>query len=149
MKKNIKLRSWALCLAVIMVMVSMVAINAFAAEEPTHCTDGAYVNGICDGCGEYQPATQTTDKYDVDGDEIMDSVYEIGNAGQLYWFANRVNNGNTYTNAVLTADIVLNTDVLDDDGYVNSGNFQMWSPIGSDYYNYYGHFDGQSHQQLT
>ena len=35
----------------------------------------------------YQPATETTDKYDIDDDGTKDTVYEISNAGQLYWFA--------------------------------------------------------------
>ena len=88
--KNIKLKTLALCLVLIVAMTGIVAINVSAAREP--CTDpdcsGVYdVKGFCDGCGEYQPATLTEDKYDLNGDEAMDSVYEIENAGQLYWFA--------------------------------------------------------------
>ena len=42
-------------------------------------------NGFC-ACNEvYQPAELTTDKYDIDGDDSKDAVYEISNAGQLYW----------------------------------------------------------------
>ena len=33
--------------------------------------------------GSYQPATLTTDQYDINGDGTIDEVYEIGNAGQL------------------------------------------------------------------
>ena len=41
--------------------------------------------------GANQPAVKTTDKYDINGDGVNDKVYEIGNAGQLYWFAALVN----------------------------------------------------------
>ena len=47
-------------------------------------------NGFC-ACNEvYQPAELTTDKYDMDGNGSKDEVYEIRNAGQLYWFAGLV-----------------------------------------------------------
>lgn len=71
-------------------------------------------NGFCACNNVYQPADLTTDKYDIDGDKINDEVYEISNAGQLYWFAGLVNGTlsgvtqNTSANAVLTADIVVN-----------------------------------------
>ncbi|MGN0634146.1 MAG: hypothetical protein ACI4JW_09800, partial [Oscillospiraceae bacterium] len=49
-------------------------------------------------------------------------VYRIGTAGELYWFADKVNNDNgTYgnANAVLTANIVVNENVLKTDGTPN------------------------------
>ena len=40
-------------------------------------------NGFC-ACNEvYQPAKLTTDKYDIDGDDSKDAVYEISNAGHV------------------------------------------------------------------
>lgn len=39
---------------------------------------------------------------------LKDGVYEISNAGQLYWFAQQVKNGNTSLNAKLMADIDMN-----------------------------------------
>ncbi len=110
-----------------------------------------FTNGFCGLCGGYEPATLTTDKYDIDGDTTKDTVYEIGNAGQLYWFADKVNNENgTYgsANAVLTADITVNEGVLKPDGTLNSGSFTSWTPIGwydnaaSVEYSYTGTFDG-------
>ena len=103
-------------------------------------------NGFCHNCGAYQPATLTTDKYDIDGNDTKDEVYEIGNAGQLYWFANKVNTENaTYgiANAVLTADITVNTGVLKENGTLadNVSGFDTWTPI----YSYKGKFDGQGH----
>ena len=109
-------------------------------------------NGFC-ACNEvYQPAELTTDKYDMDGNGSKDEVYEIRNAGQLYWFAGLVNGTlsgvtqNTSANAVLTADIVVNKNVLKSDGTVNEGTFKEWTPIGNSYNgSYTGIFEGQNH----
>ena len=108
-------------------------------------------NGFC-ACNEvYQPAELTTDKYDMDGDGSKDAVYEISNAGQLYWFAGLVNGTlsgvtqNTSANAVLTKDIVVNKNVLKSDGTVNEGSFKEWTPIATSASPYTGIFDGQNH----
>ena len=109
-------------------------------------------NGFC-ACNEvYQPAELTTDKYDMDGNGSKDEVYEIRNAGQLYWFAGLVNGTlsgvtqNTSANAVLTKDIVVNENVLKSDGTVNEGTFKEWTPIGNSYNgSYTGIFEGQNH----
>ncbi len=108
-------------------------------------------NGFC-ACNEvYQPADLTTDKYDINGDKIKDEVYEISNAGQLYWFAGLVNGTlsgvpqNTSANAVLTADIVVNKNVLKPDGTLNDGTFKEWAPIATSASPYTGIFEGQNH----
>ena len=112
--------------------------------------------GNCPECSEvvFQPAVETKDTYDINNDGIKDNVYEISNAGQLYWFADKVNNDNGNfgsANAVLTADITVNKDVLKPDGTLNSGSFTSWTPIGwfdndtRDNYSYTGTFDGQNH----
>ena len=108
--------------------------------------------GFCTDCDAYQPAVLTTDKYDIDGDASKDKVYEIGNAGQLYWFAGLVNDTlsgveqNVSANAVLTADIVVNKNVLKSDETLNEGTFKEWTPItGSSNSTYSGIFDGQNH----
>lgn len=108
-------------------------------------------NGFC-ACNEvYQPAELTTDKYDMDGDGSKDAVYEISNAGQLYWFAGLVNGTlsgveqNTSASAVLTADIVVNKNVLKPDGTVNEGTFKEWTPIATSASPYTGIFEGQNH----
>ena len=112
-------------------------------------------NGFC-ACNEvYQPAELTTNKYDMDGDGSKDEVYEISNAGQLYWFAGLVNgtlsgvDQNTSANAVLTADIIVNENVLKSDGTLNEGTFKEWTPIGNTYNGSYspytGIFEGQNH----
>lgn len=108
--------------------------------------------GFCTECDAYQPAVLTTDKYDIDNDDSKDKVYEIGNAGQLYWFSGLVNGTlsgveqNVSANAVLTADIVVNKNVLKSDGTLNEGTFKEWTPItGSSNSTYSGIFDGQNH----
>ena len=84
--------------------------------------------------------------------EQVNGVYQIENAGQLYWFAALVNteeNGtypNTSANAVLTKDIVVNENVLNEDGTLNtSGTFREWIPIGDYISRYAGKFNGQNH----
>ena len=79
------------------------------------------------------------------GDGTADSPYRISNAADLYWFANKVNSGYTDINAVLTADIVVNGDVLDADGTLNGAGFNAWTPIGDINNEYAGTFDGQGH----
>ncbi len=111
-------------------------------------------NGFCTLCDAYQPAKLTTDKYDINGDDSKDAVYEISNAGQLYWFAGLVNGTlsgvaqNTSANAVLTKDIVVNKNVLKSDGTLNDGTFKEWTPIGTGETSpnvYTGTFDGRNY----
>ena len=126
-------------------------------------------NGFCtdSGCSAYEPAVLTTGKYDIDANgEITDSdeAYEIGTAGQLYWFAGLVNGTltdgtaqNLKANAVLTADITVNENLLasiktDEDGNVTNGSsFKAWRPMGMADENgeftghYKGIFDGNGH----
>ena len=146
-------------------------LDAETADPDTETADGThtYKNGFCtdDGCDAYEPAVLTTGKYDIDANgEITDSdeAYEIGNAGQLYWFAGLVNGTltdgtaqNLGANAVLTADIIVNKDLLtsiniDDDGNVTNGtSFRIWLPIGKINSDdgqrmlYAGIFDGKEH----
>ena len=146
-------------------------LDAETADPDTETADGThiYINGFCtdDGCDAYEPAVLTTGKYDIDANgEITDSdeAYEIGNAGQLYWFAGLVNGTltdgtaqNLKANAVLTADIIVNKDLLtsintDDDGKVTNGtSFRIWLPMGKINANngqqmlYAGIFDGKGH----
>lgn len=107
-----------------------------------------HTNGFYSCCGGYQSAVLTTDKYDIDGDGEKDEVYEISNAGQLYWFAAVVNSGygdtvrNRLINAVLTADIRVPVTV----GQDAESNIPDWIPIGYNENDYFGgHFDGAGH----
>lgn len=145
MKKKITQLRWIA--AMIMLVAAMVMPSTAWAQDVT------YTNGFGSD-GSYQQATLTTDKYDIDGDGQKDNVYEIGNAGQLYWFAGLVNgtlsgvDKNLSANAVLTTDITVNENVLKDDGTPadETSNFRNWTPIGSTFTGgYTGKFDGKGH----
>ncbi len=82
-------------------------------------------NGLC-ACGQkYQPA-------DLNG-----NVYEISNAGQLFWFAALVNGTleGTAQNAAAGAVLTTNIDLSD----------KAWTPIGNASTIYTGTFDGAGH----
>lgn len=118
--------------------------------------------GNCPKCNAtvYQPAVETTDKYDIDDDSMKETVYEISNAGQLYWFAGLVNGTldgieqNTSANAILMEDITVNDNLLDSLQYDTEGNvsngsdFISWTPIadwmGNRTTQYSGTFDGNN-----
>ena len=78
-------------------------------------------DGVCTLCGGYQPA------------ELNGDVYEISNAGQLFWFAALVNG--TAQNAAASAVLTTNIDLTG----------EAWTPIGSESNPYTGTFDGQNH----
>ena len=116
-------------------------------------------NGFCACDNVCQPAVLTTNKYDIDGDSTKDTVYEISNAGQLYWFAGLVNGTldgvkqNTSANAILTANITANENLLDslqydaEDNVSNGSDFISWTPIADcmgDIIGYSGTFDGNN-----
>ena len=139
-----------------------------SAEEDTSTHEHSYDTGNTNGFGNcpkcnatvYQPATETTDKYDIDDDGMKETVYEISNAGQLYWFAGLVNGTldgveqNTLANAILTTNITVNENLLDSLQYDTEGNvsngsdFITWTPIadcmGDHITLYSGTFDGNN-----
>lgn len=159
MKKTLK-KLTAFLTSVLMCGVSLldfpagsfnISLPSWAADEGggIYVCDHAYINGFCISCDAYQPAVQVSDKYDLDGDGATESVYEIGNAGQLYWFAKFANqgNGNEESEAVLTDDISVNANVIDENGELNSGSFRNWTPIGNEpACSFNGFFDGQNHE---
>ncbi|MBQ7526143.1 MAG: hypothetical protein IJT11_00250 [Bacteroidaceae bacterium] len=92
--------------------------------DPAHVHDYTN-NGICtcDGDEKYQPA------------ELVDGVYMLGNAGNVEWFSNFIEAGNTTAKACLTADI-------DFEGVENAH-----TPIGRNAERKFdGVFDGQFHR---
>ncbi|WP_448861604.1 hypothetical protein [Dorea sp.] len=95
------------------------------------CEEHSYDNGFCTKCGEYQPA---------DYNESTGS-YEIGNGGQMFWFAALVNGDDEYTqnqeekldaHGVLVSDISLKNP---------SDEKHEWKSIRE----FTGIFDGQNH----
>ena len=109
----------------------MVGSTTENAKSNSH--DGSHEydeNGFCTLCDKYQPATQNGE-----------GIYEIANAGQLFWFAALVNGDNTHAeidspdrtaSAVLTADI-------------NIPEGMTWTSIGNEITSYKGTFDGAGH----
>ena len=98
-----------------------------AISNATH-TDSNH-DGVCEYCG------QTL--VELKEPALSGGVYQIGSAGELFWFSALVNGyltgtQNTAANAVLTADITLVQTL-------------SWTPIGSESNPYTGTFDGQGH----
>ena len=77
-----------------------------------------FENGFCTSCDAYQKPEQ-----DDSG------VYQIANAGNLFWFAAKVNGGSRSISGKLTADITI-------------PNGRTWTPIGNSSYDFAGKFDG-------
>ena len=112
------------------------------ANTQTHLWDTA---GFCQtNDSHYQPATLTTDAHDVDGDGAMDQVYEISNAGQLYWFAAQVNGGNTAINGILTKNITVNSSATFTEEGTTATNVRAWTPLGTYSSPFTGVFDGNN-----
>ena len=121
------------------------AFGNSAVDDVQHVFDAF---GQCTLCGDYMEATYIAnatmaDTLGLSSDYV--GYYAIGNAAQLYWFADKVNNGSNSAKAVLTADIVFNDSVLNVDGSLNGTPAHVWTPIGTNSRQYYGTFDGQGH----
>ncbi|MCD8239487.1 MAG: hypothetical protein LUC92_09170 [Clostridiales bacterium] len=71
---------------------------------------------------------------EIDGDVY----YELDSAEDLFWFAEKVNSGETEINAVLTDNITINSEAYDG---TNGESLTEWIPIER----YKGSFDGQNH----
>ena len=98
---------------------------------------------LCLGASADYSGTPKEPAQDADG------VYQISSAEELYWFAQTVNGGDYDAHAKLTADITINTGVLNADGTLNGTPTYTWTPIG-EYVKggekaYTGTFDGQDH----
>lgn len=121
--------------------------NSFktVAQTESDICNATDTNGFCDMCGKFIEPEISTDKYDVNGDGSMDPVYEIGTAGELLWFSNYVNAGNTSANAVVVKDITVNKNLLSDDADVVGTIEHTWTPIGNGSAPYNGTFLGQGH----
>ena len=101
-----------------------------------------YVDGVCSHCGEHEPPKE------------VNGYYQITNQWQLYWFAKWVNGVSPVTtephpgaNAILVYDITLNSNVLNENGELNTGasaNFTPWTLIGTNTKPFTGTFDGNN-----
>lgn len=95
-------------------------------------------DGFCTVCDQYEPAVLT------------ETAYEIGNAGQLYWFSAMSRKDNAYAefpadpaivDAVLINNIVINTGDVAGCGGQKQEDWREWKSISS----YAGKFDGRGH----
>lgn len=63
-----------------------------------------------------------------EGEGTAENPYQISNADQLYWFAEHAD---TSAHAKLTDDIVVNENLVNSSGDLNSGSYRSWTPIGN------------------
>ena len=131
------------------------SVNCLTDEEgySNSSTPHNYNNGFCTLCGDYQPAEYVDENHHPELLPEYRGYYAIENAGQLYWFANRVNNDKYNSiDAVLTGHITVNSGVIDNNGELasNTSGFRKWTPIGwwteTGSVKYNGIIDGNNHQ---
>ena len=119
---------------------------------------GKYVHKNLDGSGYHNPEYEDNHckhciHYTYTLPQKVNGVYQISNADELYGFMHLVNMGNTDIDAVLTADIVVNENVLEKVHSGNTAGLREWYSIGNNGYmgylenncEYDGMFDGQFH----
>ncbi len=158
MERKIKNVRFVAFVVSVMMFVSLMPISAFATLTNDGCEHTYNDKGFCEICDFPESAVILTEDnltdYGVTDKYI--GYYAISNAGQLYWFADYIDeyDGTEHVDAVLTADIVVNENVLTDSGELseNSEDFMEWNPIGWydnvtwDLKGYYeGTFDGNNH----
>ncbi len=113
------------------------------ADPSLHEFTGNYDNN---GFGQCAVCNKTLyNIYEPAGYDDEENCFRIYNVGQLYWFADKVNNGTSSDkgypfNAEVYGNLVVNSNVLTDEGELNGdgSNFLAWTPID----NYQGVFNG-------
>ena len=92
----------------------------------------------CDLCESILPVKPTQNER---------GYYQIRNSSNLLWYANLINSrpDTNDVNAILMNDIVLNSGVLDENGNLKDGTFKEWTPIGEDWSEFFGTFDGNGY----
>ena len=145
-KNNLKAMGLLLVVLLWIASLGILSLAVSAAEEDacisTAACTGTYANGICTACGGYQPAVRNSG-----------GAYEIGNAGQLLWFAELCNSIERTTadrtgdrgdslityneydipyDAILTADITLNENLIVNGALTeHTEGLRNWIPIGN------------------
>ncbi|MBR4081890.1 MAG: leucine-rich repeat domain-containing protein, partial [Clostridia bacterium] len=112
---------------------STVVTGTHTVTIPSENHVGPMNNGFCAACGGFEMPGVDPGEYE---DETWDDTYLISNAGQLYWFAAEVNDGNNGINARLTKSISVPASVS------KGGSIPDWTPIGTGYVSYTGSFNG-------
>lgn len=109
----------------------MVYVNTYLAACPHN-----YINGFCNICGELEEP------------ELIDGSYQIANYANLILFGQYVDNGNISANAILTADITANENLLNESGAIEGTPEYVWTPISKSTSSttcFNGVFDGNGH----
>jgi len=118
--KTLRIRraAWLLCFALLLALTLALCVLPVGAEDCEH-SEG-YDNGFCIGCDAAQEAP------------LKEGVYEISNAGQLYWFAAqlRAKQPTAMMKAKLTCNITVNATLLNAQGELRSGSKRAWVPLG-------------------
>lgn len=107
--------------------------NITAVDVTINLRPHNHTNGFCEYCGGIAPAQLVGGENHPELIGTHDGYYAIENAGQLYWFAQQVNDGNTGINAVLTDDIDLSSKTFTSIGAEETKAFS-------------GIFDGNGHK---
>ena len=101
-------------------------MGAEVTEVEVHSHSFNNNDGFCSSCDAYQ-----------EPDQDASGVYEIDNAGKLFWFANFCNNNDAPRSARLLKSIVIPEKA--------DGSKREWTPIGTSSLPYTGTFDGQGY----
>lgn len=124
------------------------------AKLTRECTEHKYENGFCIYCDAYQPAVIVTSE---NKEELGITQFEtsggvgvaIYNAGQLYWFAQKVNSNDKIESENMEIPFTSLPAILMDDITVNKTfdkDPREWTPIVNVTYSYYSaNFYGNDH----
>ena len=122
--------------------------NSYVTATPNHASVS---NGFCSRCNGFQMPEKVSSTHHAELNDTHNGYYAIENAGQFYWFAALVDGKLEYmpkdatANAVLTASITVNSNVLKSDGSLNtdkSDSFRVMPQIEN---GYSGTFDGKGY----
>lgn len=133
MKKNyLKKVLFILCLSFFLLLISVSDFFVDAFNDSNSSNDDNIIDTIeninkCSGTG------------------TLEDPFLISSLENLVWFSEFVNSGNNSVNAILTCNIVMNVNLINEDNELNNGEFLEWTPIGNIDNAYNGTFDGQGY----
>lgn len=139
-----------LCIVSVFCMIPVAEMPTAHAADDDNCEHVKYDDyGFCIYCGAYEPADLiSTYKAYINGSSTKHivNVYQVSNAGQLFWFAQESDNSdnaevNYWNDIILANDIIVNR-YLTADGELQYGNVKYeWTPIRR----FSGHFYGNGY----
>ena len=124
--------AWGFSFLLLLALTLMLCVLPAGAEKSCN-HNGEYENGFCPfpGCDEWDTAPLNAD-----------GVYEVSNAGQLYWVAQLIQSKpqDTAISVKLMRNITVNADLLDEHGQPRDTGRREWVPLGGGVT-----LDGQGH----